>query len=194
MGCRPPGSSVHGVLQTRILGGLPLSPPGDLPHPGIELTSPALASELFTTEPPRRSTVYPVPSLKAGSRADERGKRRKQKNSLKFRDRPKVERLWKNWRRSGWQCLRRPRVILSLRKPWRKECRSMQRCGEIRENGTGEEARQRRAMEGLQPAGNSSEEIIKGFRIIERSAFFPQAIWRIYKVEQWCNYTSVWFV
>lgn len=50
----------------------------------------------------------------------------------------------------------------------------MQRCREIRENGTGEEVRQRRAMEVLQPAGNSSEEIIKGFRIIERSAFFPR--------------------
>lgn len=29
-------------------------------------------------------------------------------------------------------------------------------------------------MKVLQPAGNSSEEIIKGFRIIERSAFFPR--------------------
>ena len=79
MGCRPPGSSVHGVLQTRILGGLPFSPLGNLPGPGIELAFPALASELFTTEPPRKSTVYPVHSLKAGSRADERGKRRKQR-------------------------------------------------------------------------------------------------------------------
>ena len=77
MGCRPPGSCVRGILQTRILGGLPFSPPGDLPGPGIELASPA--SESFTTEPPRKSTIYPVPSLKAGSRADERGKRRKQR-------------------------------------------------------------------------------------------------------------------
>ena len=35
--CRgPPGSSVHGVLQARILEGLPFPPPGDLPHPGVE--------------------------------------------------------------------------------------------------------------------------------------------------------------
>ena len=36
-------------------GGLPFSPPGDLPDPRIELeflVSPALAGRLFTTEPP----------------------------------------------------------------------------------------------------------------------------------------------
>ena len=35
--------------------GLPFPPPGDLPNPGIELvshTSPAVAGEFFTTEPP----------------------------------------------------------------------------------------------------------------------------------------------
>ena len=32
--------------------GLPFPPPGDLPSPGIEPVSPALAGRLFTTEPP----------------------------------------------------------------------------------------------------------------------------------------------
>ena len=32
--------------------GLPLSTPGDLPDPGIELVSLALAGRFFTTEPP----------------------------------------------------------------------------------------------------------------------------------------------
>ena len=32
--------------------GLPFSSPGDLPEPGIEPTSPALADRCFTTEPP----------------------------------------------------------------------------------------------------------------------------------------------
>ena len=32
--------------------GVPFSPPGDLPDPGIELESPALAGVFFTTEPP----------------------------------------------------------------------------------------------------------------------------------------------
>ena len=34
--CSPPGSSLHGILQARILDGLPLPSPGDLPNPGIE--------------------------------------------------------------------------------------------------------------------------------------------------------------
>ena len=50
--CSPPGSSVHGILQARILEWIAVFPPsGDLPDPGIEptsLMSPALASEFFT--------------------------------------------------------------------------------------------------------------------------------------------------
>ena len=49
MGCNPPGSSVHGISQTRILE-LPFPPPGDLPNPGIEpvcLASPALAGGFY---------------------------------------------------------------------------------------------------------------------------------------------------
>ena len=37
MNCGPPGSSVHGILQARILE-LPFPPPGDLPSPGTEPT------------------------------------------------------------------------------------------------------------------------------------------------------------
>ena len=33
-GLNPPTSSVHGMLQARILGGLPFPPPGNLPDPG----------------------------------------------------------------------------------------------------------------------------------------------------------------
>ena len=101
MNCGTPGSSVHGILQARILewaaislssdkgrtersevkslscvqlfvttwmvahrarqsmefsrqeywSGLPFPSPGDLPHPGIEPTCPALAGRSFTTEP-----------------------------------------------------------------------------------------------------------------------------------------------
>ena len=35
--------------------GLPFPSPGDLPHPGIKPTSPALAGRFFTTEPPGKS-------------------------------------------------------------------------------------------------------------------------------------------
>ena len=40
--------------------GFPISPPGDLPNPGIEPTSPALASRSFTTAPPGKPTVLTV--------------------------------------------------------------------------------------------------------------------------------------
>ena len=48
----PLGSSVHGILQARILEWVPFPSPGDLPDPGIEpssLMSPALAVRFFTT-------------------------------------------------------------------------------------------------------------------------------------------------
>ena len=35
-----PGSSVHGILQARILGWAALPSPGDLPDPGIKPASP----------------------------------------------------------------------------------------------------------------------------------------------------------
>ena len=50
--CSLPGSSVHGILQGRIVEQVPFPSPGDLPDPGIEPASPALAGEFFTTEPP----------------------------------------------------------------------------------------------------------------------------------------------
>ena len=46
----PPGFSVHGISQARILSGLPFSSPGDLLSPRIEPTSPALVGGFFTTE------------------------------------------------------------------------------------------------------------------------------------------------
>ena len=41
--CSPPGSSVHGIPRQEYWNGLPCPPPEDLPHPGIELESPAVA-------------------------------------------------------------------------------------------------------------------------------------------------------
>ena len=45
MDCSPPGSSVHGIFQSRMLcwSGLPSPSLGNLPNPGIKPTSPALA-------------------------------------------------------------------------------------------------------------------------------------------------------
>ena len=52
--CRLPGSSVHGILQARILEGLPFPPPGDILDPGIKPTSavsPALQEDSLCAEP-----------------------------------------------------------------------------------------------------------------------------------------------
>ena len=52
MDCSPSASSVHGILQARILEWVAISSSGDLPDPGIEpasLTSPTLAGGFFTT-------------------------------------------------------------------------------------------------------------------------------------------------
>ena len=60
MGFNPPGSSVHGSLQARILGCVAIPTPGVLPNPGIEtesLVSPALAGRLCTTVPPLKPPI-----------------------------------------------------------------------------------------------------------------------------------------
>ena len=60
MDYRPPGFSVHGILQARTWSGLVLPPSGDLPIPGVKPRypeSPALAGGFFTTEPPGKSIV-----------------------------------------------------------------------------------------------------------------------------------------
>ena len=49
--CSPPGSSVHGISQARILQWFAFPSPGDLSDPGIEPVSPALEDRFFTTEP-----------------------------------------------------------------------------------------------------------------------------------------------
>ena len=54
MDCSPPGSSIHGILQARILEWVAISSPGDLPDPGIEPRSPALQADTLTSEPPGR--------------------------------------------------------------------------------------------------------------------------------------------
>ena len=60
MDCSLPVSSVHGILQARILEWVAILPPGELPNPGIKPASPAspaLASGFFTTEPPGKHPV-----------------------------------------------------------------------------------------------------------------------------------------
>ena len=44
-------------VKQEYWSGLPFPSSGDLPHPGMELTSPPLADGLFITEPPWRPTL-----------------------------------------------------------------------------------------------------------------------------------------
>ena len=48
MNCSPPNSSIHRILQGRILEWLPFPSPGDLPHSGVEPESPELQADFFT--------------------------------------------------------------------------------------------------------------------------------------------------
>ena len=47
----PPGSAVHGIFQARILEWVAISPPEDLPDPGIQLASPSLQANSLSLEP-----------------------------------------------------------------------------------------------------------------------------------------------
>ena len=49
MDCSPPGSSVHGILQARVLEWA--ATPGDLSNPGIKPESPALQADSLPAEP-----------------------------------------------------------------------------------------------------------------------------------------------
>ena len=52
-----------GFPKQEYWGGLSFPSPGDLPNPGIEPRSPALASRFFTTEPPGKPIVLGVHAI-----------------------------------------------------------------------------------------------------------------------------------
>ena len=69
MNCNLPGSSVLRISRQEHWSELPFPSPGDLPDPGIEPRTPALAGRFFTTEPP----VKPLsPSYRWGNRGSVR--------------------------------------------------------------------------------------------------------------------------
>ena len=55
MDCSLPGSSVHGILQARILQWVAIPSPKDLPNPGIQPGFPALQVDSLLFEPPRNT-------------------------------------------------------------------------------------------------------------------------------------------
>ena len=54
----PQLSPENGVLQQEYWSGLPFPPLGDLPDPGIEPMSPAVAGRFLTTEPQRKPLYF----------------------------------------------------------------------------------------------------------------------------------------
>ena len=58
MDCSLPGSSIHGILQARILEWVAISFSRDLSDPGIKHLSPALrAGDVLLFEPPGKSKL-----------------------------------------------------------------------------------------------------------------------------------------
>ena len=64
MSYNPPGSSVHGIFQARILEWVLISFSGDLPDPGIEPRSPALHAGSLLTELPGNLYLGPNRTVK----------------------------------------------------------------------------------------------------------------------------------
>ena len=60
MDCGPPGSSVHGILQARRVEWVAFPPPGNLPDPGIEPTSPVLQVDSLPLESLGKTILYRV--------------------------------------------------------------------------------------------------------------------------------------
>ena len=60
MVCSLPGSSVHGILQARILERGAISFSGGLPDPGIEPGSPALRADALPSELPGKPQIREV--------------------------------------------------------------------------------------------------------------------------------------
>ena len=64
--CSPPGSSVHGILQARVLEWVAIPvPPGDLPDPGIKTESPALQADSLPFELPGKAYKVSLLELKS---------------------------------------------------------------------------------------------------------------------------------
>ena len=58
--CSPPVSSVHGILQVRILGWIAIPYPGHLPYPGIEPWSTSLQADSLPFESPGKHNRFTV--------------------------------------------------------------------------------------------------------------------------------------
>ena len=83
MDCSPPGSSVHGILQGRILKWV-ISPPKELPDPGIQPTSPALKANFLPSEQTGKPWIGDTLGLPVGSTVKESTCRCRRQKRLRF--------------------------------------------------------------------------------------------------------------
>ena len=60
MDCSPPGSSVHGILQTRILEWVASPFSRVSPDPGIEPETPALQADSLPSAPPKCQQIQSI--------------------------------------------------------------------------------------------------------------------------------------
>ena len=72
MDCSPPGSSVYGILQARILEWVAIPFSRGSPYPGIEPRSPVLQADSLPSEPPGKPNTLEyqlnaAPRLLAGN-------------------------------------------------------------------------------------------------------------------------------
>ena len=60
MDCSPPGSSVHGILQARVLEWVAMPSSRGSPNPGIKPGSPSFQADALTSEPPGKPIFCPT--------------------------------------------------------------------------------------------------------------------------------------
>ena len=63
MDCSPPGSSVHGIFQARILEWVAISSSRNRPDLGIQPMSPALQADSLPYEPTGKTVAQSYPTL-----------------------------------------------------------------------------------------------------------------------------------
>ena len=67
--CSPPGSSVHGILQARVLEWVAIPSPGDLPNPGIKPRSPTLQADALPSKQPAKCWTIRVQQITSAFQA-----------------------------------------------------------------------------------------------------------------------------
>ena len=86
--CSPPSSSIHGIIQARILECVTIFPsPVDLPDLGIETMSPTLQPDPLTSAPPGKPLNTRIQSLRRPQRFQRRNRSQAERRRGRRRER-----------------------------------------------------------------------------------------------------------